>query len=192
MNNKSLSRLLALLLSVLIVLSMTACGSKEKAPANAVGNVNFTVDEAKVDINGNTTKGLGGARVEHNKFKLVPGRVNSKDTTVHMDSKSAECWLFAKVDNGIASVESQAADYVPVAAQLEANGWVLLQDNIYAYNTTAKASDNIVIMNAFAISEDAAEEDCKALTAPEITVYGVEAAGYDSAEGAWNASGFGA
>lgn len=62
-------------------------------------------------------------RVQENDYKLVPGRTYIKDPTVHVNPASEDCYVFVKVENGIAAYEAAAATgenaYTPIADQID-------------------------------------------------------------------------
>lgn len=145
-----------------------------------VGNVKITLDEAKVDTAGNAVEGAD--RVQENEYHLIPGSTYTKDPTVHMDTNSEDAWLFVKVENGIADIEAGTT----IAQQMAAN-WTLVEENVYAYNATVSAGDNIVVFSSFEISGTA---DVAAYTnaSVNITAYAVQAENFDSAAEAWEAA----
>lgn len=96
-----------------------------------VGSVAITMDEADVD---DSTPNAD--RDQANSYKLLPGHEYTKDPTIHVASTSEECYLFVKVENGIAAIESKEADK-SVAAQMATKGWMEVnvegQNGIYVY-----------------------------------------------------------
>ncbi len=146
-----------------------------------VGNVTITLDEQDVD---NSTTGKD--RDTANEYHLLPGKSYVKDPTIHVDAKSEGCWLFVKVENGIAGIEDSNNT---IASQMSTNGWTLVsgQTNIYAYRSIANANDNIVVFNGFKVKGDANEA---ALTAVKdatikVTAYAIQAEGFTTAADAW-------
>lgn len=93
-----------------------------------VGQVGISLDEAKVEPNGTPVQGAD--RVTENKYHLLPGYTYTKDPIVHIDDKSDSCWVFVKVENGIANIE---AGTNPIASQITVNGWTELDgvENVY-------------------------------------------------------------
>ncbi len=151
-----------------------------------VGNVKITLDEAKVKTDGTVD---GADRVKENEYKLMPGHEYTKDPTVHVDANSENCWLFVKVENGIADIE----DAKTVAAQMDEKGWTAVAGaaNIYAYKDIAKAGDNVVVFESFKIKGDVDNDTLAAYAGKTITVtaYAVQADGFDTAAAAWTAAG---
>ena len=82
-----------------------------------VGNVAITLDETDVDVNGDKDS---EDRVKANEYKLLPGHTYTKDPIVHVDADSEDCYLFVKVENGIAAIEADTK----VADQMAEKGWV--------------------------------------------------------------------
>ena len=120
-----------------------------------VGKVGITLDEAKVDEYGDKIDNNGDKviddkdRVTENTYKLVPGHNYVKDPTVHVAADSEESYLFVKLTNGITAIEAETT----IANQMKEN-WTLVDNanNIYRYNKTVTAGQNIVVFNNFTIS----------------------------------------
>lgn len=181
-----------------------------------VGNVKITLDEAKVNTNGEALNADGkteeeyneanpdeefvAARVTKNAYKLLPGHTYTKDPTIHVGANSEKCWLFVKVENGIAAIE----DTTTVAAQMTANGWTPVPgtENIYAYENIASAGANVKVFDYFKIKGSVVNEpettagqasgkqylqqyDGKNIT---VTAYAVQADGFGTAQAAWEAT----
>lgn len=101
-----------------------------------VGKVQITLDEAKVDEYGKLldndnsvdTDGKNLApRVQKNDYKLIPGYTYTKDPIIHVDADSENCYLFVKVENGIADIETKTGK--TIAAQMKDLGWVKVDSN---------------------------------------------------------------
>ena len=86
-----------------------------------VGNVDITLDEAKVTVYG---KADGTDRVIENDYKLIPGKTYTKDPTVTVATGSEDCYLFVKVENDIANalISTSTNDTKTIADQMEDNG----------------------------------------------------------------------
>ena len=151
-----------------------------------VGKVAITLDEAPVDLNGVVVE---GARVDANKYKLMPGHSYVKDPTVHVAEGSEECWVFVKVENGLTDVEDQAAT---IAAQLEAKGWTLVagETNVYANAEKRTAGANVVVFENFKIKGDVTATELETYKTAQIkvTAYAIQADGFSTAEAAWTAA----
>lgn len=168
-----------------------------------VGNVQITLDEAKVTPDGKPVD--PAERTDANSYKLLPGHTYTKDPMIHVDAASENCWLFVKVENGIAAIEDANKT---IAAQMTANGWTLVENttNIYKYKETVSGGANIPVFGEFAISNaviggmkpittDGAGDDGK-LYLDEyknakivITAYAIQADGFSTAEAAWTTAG---
>ena len=95
-----------------------------------VGQVQITLDEADVDDtdkDGNTTE-----RDTANVYHLLPGQTYTKDPTIHVDAKSEDCYLFVKVEKGIAAIEDEEKS---IAGQMKDLGWAKVEgeDNLYVF-----------------------------------------------------------
>lgn len=155
--------------------------TKEVTNTFTIGNVRITLDEQDVD---DSTPGK--ERDTANKYHLLPGKSYVKDPTIHVDAKSEGCWLFVKVENGIADIEDSNNT---IASQMTTHGWTLIDDQnkIYAYRSIANANDNIVVFDGFKVKGDADEA---ALTTVKdatikVTAYAIQAEGFTTAAGAW-------
>ncbi|MBQ8258505.1 MAG: hypothetical protein IJY97_02990 [Clostridia bacterium] len=180
--------LLLALSAVLLVVStvfatMAYLTSKTGVVKNTftVGNVTITLDEAKVDEYG--VEVTPETRVTENTYKLIPGHVYSKDPTIHVATGSEDCWLFVKVVDDIADIQ----DATTVEDQMTTNGWTEIEANVWAYEETVSAGENVVVFESFTIKGDAAVADYNGKT---ITVvgYAVQADGFDTAAQAWAAA----
>lgn len=151
-----------------------------------VGNVAITLDEALVHDDGTPID--PAARVKANTYKLLPGHLYTKDPTIHVDSKSEDCWLFVKVENGIAAIEDSTKK--TIAAQMTEKGWTAVSGvaNVFAYSSIAHANNNISVFDSFTISGDANVSNY-ANANITITAYAIQADGFSSAEAAWTAAG---
>lgn len=157
-----------------------------------VGNVQITLDEAKV-----TEYGVkdGDTRVIENIYKLIPGHNYLKDPTIHVAKGSEQCYLFVKVVDGLAGIQADTT----VAAQMDANGWMKLNgvENVWYYVgkdgsngivDAREAAKDVLVFDGFTIKKDAnvAEYAGKTIT---VQAYAIQADGFDNAAAAW-AAGF--
>ena len=147
MKTKSKALILALCAVLLVtasVLGTMAYLTDSKTVTNTftVGSVAITLDETKVDEAGKPVDGEDP--VQSNTYKLLPGHEYTKDPTIHVDPKSEDCFLFVKVENGIAAIE---ADGSKVASQMAAKGWAEVEGKgVYVYVGTAEnASDPLAV-----------------------------------------------
>ena len=107
--------------------------------AFAIGKIDISLDEAKVNINGQLldvddnvwTEESGKAkadRVLENEYKLIPGRTYVKDPIVHVSDDSEPCYVFALIflPNNIENVikySSGLDDPESLEYQIFHNGW---------------------------------------------------------------------
>ena len=205
-----MKKTLTVLLALVLVIAMSVAGTMayltDKATVTntfTVGNVQITLDEAKVTPDGKPVD--PAERTDANSYKLLPGHTYTKDPMIHVDAASENCWLFVKVENGIAAIEDANKT---IAAQMTANGWTLVENttNIYKYKETVSGGANIPVFGEFAISNaviggmkpittDGAGDDGK-LYLDEyknakivITAYAIQADGFSTAEAAWTTAG---
>lgn len=147
-----------------------------------VGNVTIDLDEAKVDAYGVEIENAD--RVKANEYKLIPNQEYVKDPTIHIVKGSEPCYVFVKVENGIAGLEPEEGS---IAAQMADNGWENLSGDVY-YKAAAVdargAAVDVEVFGYFRIKGDANVADYNGKT---ITVkgYAVQAAGFANAEAAW-------
>ena len=152
-----------------------------------VGNITIALDEAKVDEYGAEVTPASRVKDE-NSYKLVPGRTYKKDPTIHVTKGSEACYLFVRIENNIADVVTTDS----VAAQLTANGWTLLADNVYYHGvvdaSTALTDVDVAVFESFTVDAEAESEDiadCNGKTIV-VTAYAVQSHGFDNATAAWN------
>ena len=184
-----------------------------------VGKVAITLDEAKVNVNGQKLDANDNvyaedgsvelaARVQENDYKLMPGHEYVKDPIVHVAADSEDCYLFVKVENGIADIEASTT----IADQMKDNGWTRVSGtpNVYAYKDVVSAGDNVDVFKTFTISGDVTNEELdgtivvtgpsgESITAPDyrqakivVTAYAVQADGFANKTAAeiWTAANF--
>lgn len=143
------------------------------------GNVKITLDEAKVNEYGATED---APRVTGNTYRLIPGHTYTKDPTIHVDADSEDCWIFAKVENGLGE---------DAVLSIDLDKWTLVDGtaNVYAYCTVAKAGDAATVFENFTFDSSAnGESHAVANHEIKITAYAVQADGFTSAVDAWNAA----
>lgn len=162
--------------------------TKEVTNTFSSGNVTIKLDEAPVDPDGQATD---GARVTANDYKLYPGKAYDKDPTITVATGSEDCYLFVKVENGLADLE--AAGDTTIAKQMENNGWTLVdgETNVYMQSGIYSAEARAVVFETFTI--DTAETATTLADAEDvvITAYAIQAEGFLTAQAAWDAT-FGA
>ena len=207
-SKRMLRKLLLLTSSALLLVSLTVgvtlaylTDTESVTNTFTVGNVGISLDEAPVDANGKKTT---GDRVQENKYHLIPGASYDKDPTIHVDANSESGWLFVKIENGIAPIETKTqAD--TIAAQMTANGWVALGDdakyaNIYTrQKATEKKAEvqDFEVFEKFVIDGSVTKEELADYATDNgainpvcvtVTAYMVQAAGFENAAAAWDAT----
>ena len=193
---------LALLLALVLVFGAAVGGTIAYLTSNdivtntfTVGKVDITLDEAKVNEYGVVDQ--NAARVKANSYKLIPGHTYTKDPTVHVDANSENCWLFVKVENGIANYEAatstEEGGYKMIADQITANGWKAL-DGVtgvyYKEYTKGQPNKDFVVFNNFEIADSANQLDgwtgiTPTATKIVVTAYAIQNDGFSTAAAAW-------
>ena len=185
---KTKTKALALALcAVLLVVStvfvtMAYLTSKDSVTNTfTVGKVTITLDEAKVTADGEKVQGAD--RVKENKYHLIPGHFYVKDPTIHVANGSEECWLFVKVENGLANAEASGA--TSIESQMANKGWTKVEGtDVYAYATKQAAGANVIVFDSFTIAgttDVSLYEDAKII----VTAYAIQADGFATAAAAW-------
>lgn len=203
MKTKSKALLLALCAVLLVTASVFGTmayltDSKTVNNTFTVGSVAITMDETDVDLAGQKD---GDVRVQQNTYKLLPGHVYTKDPQIHVDPTSEDCYLFVKVENGIAAIESKDADK-SVAAQMVANGWTKVKDQTNVYvkmNGNAlqivKGGETVNVFETLTIDGATVDktklEQYKNATI-KVTAYAVQKDGFENMDAAtiWANAGF--
>ena len=144
-------RTLALILALVLVFGAAVGGTIAYLTSNdsvtntfTVGKVEITLDEAKVDEYGVAV--TPATRVEANTYKLIPGHTYIKDPTIHVATGSEDCWLFAKINNGLDTA----------ATLTMAQGWTEIDttNHVWAYNTKVSAGADVTVFTQFTFSEN--------------------------------------
>lgn len=189
---KTKMKVLSLMLAAVLLVSATVAGTMAYLTSTAnvtntftVGKVAIALDETDVTLTGEKDT---DERVSKNDYKLIPGHTYIKDPIVHFDGESEAAYLYIKVDNGIADIESEADGYVSIATQITANGWTALPgvDGVY-YIDNATAGSDYPVFGSFTVdsAKDLTDYDGKTVT---VTAYAVQKDGFDDAAAAWNAT----
>ena len=154
-----------------------------------VGNVKITLDEAKVDEMGKPVENAD--RVKANSYKLIPGQTYTKDPTVHVTADSEKCYVFVKVDNGIAALEGSSNT---IASQIATTGWTPVTGETNVYYKTVEATTtgaDLTVFSSFTLANDAnskAEWDSQDIKVV-VTAYAVQYDGFEgNVAGAWDAA----
>lgn len=164
------------------------------------GEVEKGLDEALVNEKGQPIKNdtdktvvdlKDAPRVTGNDYKLQPGHTYTKDPTIHVGDNSDDCYLFVKVENGIAAIEDSTNN---IAAQMAAKGWKALGEsyaNIYVYVGTAagataplavSAGTDVPVFGQFKVADTVTNDALKTYASAEIkvTAYAVQVDGFES------------
>lgn len=190
MRTKTKALALALCAVLLVVttvfVTMAYLTSKDSVTNTfTVGKVTITLDEAKVTADGEKVQGAD--RVKENKYHLIPGHFYVKDPTIHVANGSEECWLFVKVENGLANAEASGA--TSIESQMANKGWTKVEGtDVYAYATKQAAGANVIVFDSFTIAgttDVSLYEDAKII----VTAYAIQADGFASAAEAWTKAG---
>ena len=163
-----------------------------------VGNVTIALKEYGLNDDGTknaTELDASTTTVNVDNIKLVPGRTIQKHPFVTVAAKSEKCYLFVKVVNNIAGVESTEADYDNLAKQMSANGWTALTgvtDVYYKVVETSTAEQKFDIFTAFKVNPEATNESIKDYAGKtiDITAYAIQFEGFATPEAAWTAGSF--
>ena len=196
-------------LALVLVIALSVAGtyayltdSKSVKNTFTVGKVAITLDEAKVNVDGQKLNKDGevaapneelAPRVNKNSYKLMPGTFYVKDPTVVVTGGSENCWLFVKVENGVAAYE-KAGD-TTIAKQIETKGWTALDAVNYPgvyYKSVTKndAVQTFVVFENFTIADKADEvAGWSNVTAENtnitVTAYAIQADGFTTPAAAW-------
>lgn len=142
---KHTKKILALVLSIAVVASIAAAGTLAWLTADGgtvtntfnvgtQGQVDIVLDEAdNANPGERTTKG-------NTYDDVLPGAALAKDPTVHVAANSADCYVYAKIDNGMAAVADVTinTDWTPIA-----DG-----SNIYRYKEVVASSETVTDLPA--------------------------------------------
>lgn len=166
-----------------------------------VGNIGLTLDELDIDSDTNESDNVRYdddgdpvtsdiIRDRANQYKLVPDTPLTKDPTLHVTADSEPCYLFVKVENGLAGIEAQ--DGNTIADQMAANDWVALDaaayPGVYYLTTTNDEGETVAKTNnagtdpvVFETVMIAADADVSTYGDAEInvTAYAIQAAGFE-------------
>ena len=204
-----LKQILAIVLSMALVACISVAATvaylaDTDAVVNTftVGKVEITLDEENVDGDVDPETSATPDRDKQNDYQLFPGKDYDKDPTVHVVATSEECYVYVKVENGIANIESEKAGYVNIATQITQNGWAALEgvENVYwrkhdkVANATADTKPtNYVVFENFTIATDVDNDVLSTYTGDlvKVTAYAIQTETFADEKAAWTASGFG-
>lgn len=186
----SVCAMLLVAASVMGTMAYLTAKTSEVQNTFTVGSVNITLDEKDVD---NSTS--GASRDQANAYNLLPGNTYTKDPTIHVAAGSEDCWVFVKVENGLAAFEAEGTG--TIAAQIAANGWTQLSDAsgnpvagvYYRQHNKADTVRDYVVFSTLTIADDAntvtgwSDISSKSIT---VTGYAVQDANVETVQDAWN------
>jgi len=164
------------------------------------GQVGISLDEAKVNANGEIVAGGNResteGRVQENEYHLIPAHKYEKDPTIHVDDGSENCLLFVKLENGLKDIIASKT----IEEQMKGYGWTLIDstNNIWAYNKVVAENEHIEVFDEFTLTDNAdvskyaTEKDAQGKVTGgktiKVTAYAVQADGFDTAKAAWDAT----
>lgn len=170
---KKTKKIVALVLAAVMLVCTTVAATvaylqDEDSVTNTftVGEVGIELLETEVDEYG--TEVTPDPTVKGNEYKLVPGHKYMKDPTIFVDDTSENCWLFAKIENGLEE------DGVITMA----SGWTEVKDSVYVYGTECEAEDEVVVFTDFTFANDADPTDYEQASIV-VTAYAIQADGFD-------------
>lgn len=151
------------------------------------------------DTDKNVVEKANAPRVTENDYKLQPGHTYTKDPTIHVADDSDDCFLFVKVENGIATIEDSTNN---IDAQMAAKGWKALGTdyaNIYVYVGTAEGATNplavskgadVVVFEQFKVADSVTDLSSYSSTNIKVTAYAVQTDGFTTSAAAqiWDAA----
>ena len=205
---KKTTKVLALMLCAVLLVTATVAGTlayltSQDTVTNTftVGNVTITLDETLVTLYGEpgkkvtvtegegeeaTTKeeiqALGDGETptttDANTYKLIPGHTYTKDPTIHVDENSEDCYLFAKIENGLGTNAT-----INFATGTK---WTQIGTSQYwKYAESVSAGDDVEIFESFTFlgTADPAEYGNANIT---VTAYAIQADGSANVDAAWS------
>lgn len=225
---KKRTKILAVILSCAAILGGTVFGSMaylqdQDSVTNTftVGQVDISLDEAltndagekltadKTTVYTDPDSQTLADRVKANTYKLIPGHTYVKDPTVHVAAGSEACYVFVKVENGLAKSDSETIEadhdsedggYKIVSRQIGNNDWNGLyyvvtsgSDKTYRHSSgvyyklvsaeDAKKGIDLQVFSCFKIKDGATAaelEDYEGKTI-KVTAYAIQADGFINA-----------
>lgn len=199
---KKTSKALLLALCAVLLVTASVLGTMAYLTSTAtvkntftVGNVAITMDEKDTD---DSTKDAD--RDTANNYKLMPGLTYTKDPTIHVGAGSEDCYLFVKVENGIAGIE---ADTNKISDQMDNHNWDVVDagQGIYVYGTSDAptvvqydkefpANNDVIVFDGFTVKDSVKNEELATYSDKTITVtaYAIQADGFSGKKASeiWN------
>ncbi len=192
--------------SVMGTLAYLTSKTEEVKNTFTIGKVAITLDETKVGEDGRIPKDDNNTqiieKVTANEYHIIPGKTFDKDPTIHVDEKSEDCWVFAKIIvNNKADLDAIFAKYSlkigDVVGGINSNLDVITdgkansdtREYLVAVKSICKAKDEIKIFETITIPGDLTNEEIESLSDLEIDIsaYAIQAEGFDDYTAAWTA-----
>lgn len=161
--------------------------SKPEAVVNTftVGDIKITLDESKVTPYGVV---VGDTRVMENIYRLIPGQLYTKDPTVHVDKNvtNEKCYIFIKVENGIADIEANDAGNDTITEQIVANQWTAhdASAGIYykVFDPETETNVDLIVFESFKIASTISKETIAAYNGKtvKVTAYAIQYLGFEA------------
>ena len=136
------------------------------------GDINITLDETKLDINGNTldenSDGIPDRTTQGTEYKIIPGHTIEKDPKVTFKAGSEDAWLFVKLE--------KANNFDDFMTYEIASGWTALQgvDGVYYTEVSSAAQDTVFTViknNTVTVKGEVTKEMINALDANGASNY---------------------
>lgn len=200
-------------LALVLVIAMSVAGTyayltstDEVVNTFTVGNVAITLDEAKVDANGNVVQ--DAARVKANSYKLLPGHNYAKDPMVTVKAGSESSYVkmtvtFTKAAELDAIFAPNGAPLTSIFNDYDGTTWIYKgnTENTGAntrtyefwYKDTVAAPTTDVALDALfdSITVPGTITNAQLATIKDMTItvnaYAIQADGFDTPEVAWAA-----
>ena len=162
------------------------------------GNVDITLLEHPLNEDGKTVD-KDAAGVDGQEYRVYPGVEYQKDPYITVAADSEDCYLFVKLQNGLAGKET-SEEGKTIVEQMIAKGWRTLEDEEYGDVFVLTSDGEPVIMtknqtaevfNTFELDKTLTATDLTGLRPVAITAYAIQAEGVTDPVAAWIAT-FGA
>ena len=202
-------------LALVLVIAMSVAGTyayltstDEVVNTFTVGNVAITLDEAKVDANGNVVQ--DAARVKANSYKLLPGHNYAKDPMVTVKAGSESSYVkmtvtFTKAAELDAIFAPNGAPLTSIFNGYDGTTWIYKNvtenttDNTRTYefwykDTVAAPTTDVALdalFDSITVPGTITNEQLDSIKGMTITVnaYAIQADGFTTPEAAWAAFG---
>lgn len=198
-------------LALVLVIAMSVAGTyayltstDEVVNTFTVGNVAITLDEAKVDANGNVVQ--GAARVDANSYKLLPGHTYAKDPMVTVKAGSESSYVkmtvtFTKAAE-LDAIFAPGANMTSIFNGYDSTNWIYKgntenADNTRTYEfwykeTVAAPTADVALdalFDSITVPSTITNEQLATIKDMTITVnaYAIQADGFANADAAWAA-----